>query len=119
MAKHNELGKKGEDVAVDYLQKRGYVIVERNWTFHGYEIDIIAEYEDLLVFVEVKTRATKNWGNPEEAVSERRMRRMVESAGYYIDSHDIDKQVRFDIIGIVWGGGNFDIEHFEDAFYSF
>ncbi|MGI6073497.1 MAG: YraN family protein [Fermentimonas sp.] len=119
MAKHNELGKKGEDAAVDYLKKRGYVIVDRNWTFHGYEIDIIAEYEEFLVFVEVKTRATKRWGNPEEAVGEQRMHRMVESAGYYIDSHDIDKQARFDIIGIVCSGDNFEVEHFEDAFYSF
>ena len=67
MAQHNELGKKGEEEAVKYLKSKDYRIICRNWNFHGYEIDIIAETDEFIVFVEVKTRTTALFGNPERA----------------------------------------------------
>ena len=76
MAAHNELGKWGEDCAVDYLQRKGYTIVERDWKSGHRDIDIIAADEDgTLVFVEVKTRRNRLFGNPEEAVDWRKMLR--------------------------------------------
>lgn len=116
MAAHNELGKKGEDAAVQYLQKRGYRIVERNWMYEKYEIDIIAEGDGFIIFVEVKTRSSNQWGNPEDAISMGKMKRMVDAADYYLNSKDIETPARFDVMAIVWNGQTFEIEHFDDAF---
>lgn len=119
MAEHNELGRKGEVAAVSYLEKKGIGIIERNWRFHGYEVDIIAEDEEFIIFVEVKTRATSEWGDPVESVGRQRMRRMINSASHYLKLNQIDKPARFDIIAIVWNRESFELEHFEDAFMSF
>ena len=119
MAQHNELGKKGEDEAVKYLKSKDYGIVSRNWNFHGYEVDIIAENEEFIVFVEVKTRTSAQWGNPEDFVGKSRMRRMVDAADHYLIEKDIDKPARFDIIGLVWDGKRFELEHIDDAFMPF
>lgn len=119
MAQHNELGQKGEDAAARLLLEKGYKILSRNWRFHGYEIDIVAENQEWLVFVEVKTRTSAQWGNPEDFVGKSRMRRMIEAADHYIIEHDLDKQARFDIIGAVWNGHQMQMEHIEDAFMPF
>ena len=119
MAEHNELGRRGEEAAVKYFEKKGCRIIERNWTFHGYEVDIIAEDDEFIIFAEVKTRATSDWGNPEESVGRQRMRRMINSASHYLKLNQIDKPARFDIIAIVWNREDFELEHFEDAFMSF
>ena len=116
MATHNELGEQGERAAAEFLQSRGYHVIEQNWRFHHYEIDIIAENEAFIVFVEIKTRTSKQWGNPEDFVGKTRMRRMIEAADFYLKDNEIDKDARFDIIGAVWDGRNFQIEHIEDAF---
>lgn len=119
MAEHNELGSKGEDKAVAYLKSNGYEIVERNWRFKGYEIDIIAEDKEQIIFTEVKTRATNEWGNPEDAVGRQRMRRIINSASHYLKINRIDKPVRFDIISIIWNEGKSELFHIEDAFRAF
>lgn len=119
MAIHNDLGKKGEDAAVEMLKMKHYHIVERNWTFHGYEIDVIAENEALIVFVEVKTRTSNQWGNPEDFVGKSRMRRMIDAANHYLIEKDIEKPARFDIVGALWNGRTFELEHIEDAFFAF
>lgn len=119
MAQHNELGKKGEDEAYRYLKLKGYKIVCRNWTFHGYEIDIVAEIDEYIVFVEVKTRTSAQWGNPEDFVGKSRMRRMVDAADHFMIENEIDKPARFDIIGLVWDGKRFELEHIDDAFLPF
>lgn len=119
MAEHNELGWKGEDKAVAYLETNGYRIVERNWKFKGYEIDIIAEDKEYIIFTEVKTRATNDWGNPEDAVGRQRMRRIINSASHYLKINSIDKPARFDIISIIWSEGKPELCHFEDAFRAF
>ena len=119
MAQHNELGRRGEEEAAAFLRKNGYSIVERNWLFYGLEVDIIAESNEFLVFVEVKTRTSTQWGNPEDFVGKSRQKRMIEAAHQYIIEKDMDKPVRFDIIGIEWDGKSFQIEHIDDAFLAF
>ena len=119
MAEHNELGRRGEEVAVTFLEKKGYRIVERNWSFSGYEIDIVSEDEEFIVFIEVKTRTSSEWGNPGDAVDERRMRRMIRAASHYLKIKHIDKSARFDIIAIVGNEPHFELEHIEDAFLPF
>ena len=116
MAQHNELGKEGEEEAARYLKSKGYKINNRNWNFYGYEIDIVAENEEFIVFVEVKTRTTALYGNPEDFVSPSRMRRMVEAAHHYIIENDVEKAFRLDIIGVLWNGKRFSLEHIDDAF---
>lgn len=116
MAFHNELGKKGEDAAVRYLQANDYRILHRNWRFYGYEIDIVAIKDDFIIFIEVKTRTSKQFGNPEDFVGNARQKRMVDAAHHYLIENDIDKDSRFDIIGVIWDGENFEIDHIDDAF---
>ena len=116
MAEHNDLGKKGEEYAVRYLQQRGYKIIERNWIYEKYEIDIIAQNDEYIVFVEVKTRSSDRWGNPEEAISKGKIKRIVEAADFYLNENDIDRPARFDVIATIWNGTMFEIEHFDDAF---
>lgn len=119
MAQHNKLGKRGEEEAVRYLKSKDYKIVCRNWKFYGYEIDIVAENEEFIVFVEVKTRMSVQWGNPVDFVDTSRMRRMIDAANHYLIEMNIDKPARFDIIGLVWNGKGFDLEHVDDAFLPF
>lgn len=118
MAGHNELGKRGEDAAVRYLNSNGYEIIERNWFYEKYEIDIIARNEEFIVFAEVKTRSSDSWGNPEDAVSKAKIKRIVEAADYYLKLHDIGLAVRFDVIAAIWTGIGFAIDHFDDAFLA-
>lgn len=116
MAQHNDLGKKGEAIAARYLKEKGYAIIEQNWFYEKYEIDIIASNDEYIVFVEVKARLSDRWGNPEEAVSKGKIKRIVEAADFYLIENDIDKPVRFDVIAIIWTGNKPEIDHFEDAF---
>lgn len=118
MAGHNELGKRGEEAAVRYLQQKGYLILDRNWMNEKYEIDIIAQDDDYIVFVEVKTRSSNQWGNPEEAVSKGKIKRIVNAADFYLIDKDIDLPARFDIISVIWNGHKFEIDHIEDAFLA-
>ena len=74
MAKHNILGKDGEDAAVDYLVAHGYTLHERDWRVGHMDLDIIAEKDGEIVFVEVKTRQTDDYGSPEDAVTDKKMR---------------------------------------------
>lgn len=119
MAEHNELGRKGEEAAVVCLKKKGHRIVERNWSFSGYEIDIVSEDEDFIVFVEVKTRTSDVWGDPDDAVTEQRMRRMIRAASHYLKINRIDKPARFDIVTVIGNERHFELEHIEDAFLPF
>lgn len=118
MAEHNELGKQGEEEAIKYLRQSGYKILKHNWRYDKYEIDIIAQDEEYIVFVEVKTRSSHEWGNPEDAVSKGKIKRIVEAADFYLREHDIDMPARFDIMAIVWTGKKFEIEHIDDAFLA-
>ena len=119
MAQHNELGKKGEQLAIDYLVKKGYVIRDKNWRFQKAEVDIIAQKKDILAVVEVKTRSTIEFGNPQDFVNPKKIKLLVSAIDEYVISKELDVEVRFDIIAIVSENNNFIIEHLEDAFYHF
>lgn len=116
MAVHNELGKEGEGIATGYLAGNGYRIRHRNWRSGKKEIDIVAEKEGELVIVEVKTRRNDAFGNPEDAVDDRKIRNIISSADAYIRKFEIDLPVRFDIITIIGEEPPFRIEHITDAF---
>lgn len=119
MAKHNELGKKGEQLAVDYLIKKGYTIVQRNYRFQKAEVDIIAQLKNTLAIVEVKTRSTIDFGNPQDFVKPKQIQRLVKAVDEYVNANKLDVEVRFDIIAIVRQDKGFTIEHLENAFYHF
>ena len=119
MAQHNELGKKGEQLAVDYLLQKNYEIIERNYRFDKAEVDIIAQKDDILAIVEVKTRSTTDFGNPQDFVKPKQIKNLVKAVDEYVTENDLDIEVRFDIIAIVKKGKGFEIEHLENAFYHF
>lgn len=119
MAEHNELGKLGEELAVEFLQKEGYEILETNWTFQKAEIDIIAQKENTLAIIEVKTRSSLEFGLPQEFVKPKKIQLLVKAVNEYVVSNDMDIEVRFDIIAIHKEGKSFVIEHLKDAFYHF
>ncbi len=119
MAEHNDLGKLGEEMAVNYLQKNGYEILEKNWTFQKAEIDIIAKKENVLAVVEVKTRSSIDFGLPQDFVKPKKIQLLVKAINEYVIKKDIDAEVRFDIIAVNKELNKFNIEHLEDAFYHF
>ncbi|TRX39439.1 YraN family protein [Flavobacterium restrictum] len=119
MAEHNELGKIGEQMAVDYLQKDGYTILDTNWTYLKAEIDIIAQKENTLAIVEVKTRSSLDFGLPQDFVKPKKIQLLVKAVDEYVISKNLDLDVRFDIIAIHKEGKSFVIEHLIDAFYHF
>ena len=119
MAKHNELGIKGELLAADFLQKSGYEILETNWVFQKAEIDIIAQKDTILAIVEVKTRTSADFGMPQDFVKGKKIQNLVKAVDQYMIENDLDLEVRFDIIGIVLNNHETRIEHLEDAFYYF
>ena len=119
MAEHNELGKFGEELAVEFLQQNGYDILETNWTFQKAEIDIIAQKDSTIAVIEVKTRSSIVFGLPQDFVKPKKIQLLVKAVNEYIVSNDLDVDVRFDIIAIYKEENTYKIEHFEDAFYHF
>jgi len=115
MSKNKIIGDKGEQLAIDYLQNKNYEIVETNWRIGHKEIDIIAIYNNVLVFVEVKTR--KNvYLSPEDVLSYHKEELLTEAADLYIEKNKINNEIRFDLIIITYINNKFFINHFEDAF---
>ncbi len=119
MAEHNDLGTLGEELAVDFLQKNGYKILEQNWVFQKAEIDIIAQKENILAIVEVKTRSSIDFGLPQDFVKPKKIQLLVKAVNEYVISNDLDLEIRFDIIAINKEQKDFNIEHIEDAFFHF
>ena len=118
MAKHNDLGKAGEDAAVAYLQRDGYLIRHRNWRKGHFELDIVATKDNQLIVVEVKTRSNAEFKQPEDAVDVPKIKRTVRAADTYIKFFQIDNPVRFDIITVVGDKkDDFKIEHIKEAFF--
>jgi len=117
MAEHNILGRKGEDMAAEFLQEHGYCILERNWMNMGKkELDIICTKDEVCVFVEVKTRRVGSATTPIEAVNARKQHRICLAADSYLKEHHIDSCSRFDVVCIVYDGEFSSVEHIEDAF---
>jgi len=117
MAKHNELGKRGEVIARTFLEAKGFDVLETNWRHEKDEIDIIAIDHDELVIVEVKTRSTDYFGDPSEAVGKAKEEFIIRAAEAYIEIHDLNMDTRFDIISIITKSSEENIGHIKDAFY--
>ena len=114
MARHNETGNWGENIAAEYLSSKGYAIAERNWRSGHYEIDIVAYNDARIIFVEVKTRSNQD-EDPVEAVDSRKAMLLIRASLVYIGSHDINHEPQFDIIAINGTPDAFQIEHIPDA----
>lgn len=117
MQKKNKIGHAGEQAAVNFLTNKGYRIRERNWRAGHLELDIIAEFDEFIVFAEVKTRSGTYFQQPFQAVNHKKQRKIIKAANIYIEKNKIELEARFDIISIVKTGSGYDIEHIEDAFY--
>lgn len=117
MAAHNELGKWGEDRAVEYLEKHDYAVRHRNWRFHHLEVDIVAVKDGTIIFFEVKTRRSEEYGDAIDAVDEVKMKNVLRAADVYLKLFQIDNPVRFDILAVTGDANEFKVEQVEDAFY--
>ncbi len=117
MAEHNDLGKKGEEIAEEYLKQKGYTVLATNWHYGKTEIDIIASQGGYIVFVEVKTRSTAYFGEPYTSVTKSKQKSLILTANAFVIQRNINLDARFDIISIVFKNGQPHIEHLERAFY--
>lgn len=117
MALHNELGKAGEELALAYLRKHSYKILATNWRFGKDEIDIVCKKNNTLIIVEVKTRSSSYFGEPEIFVNKSKQGFLIRAANSYIYKNDVDLECRFDIISVLIVKGGSKISLIEDAFY--
>jgi putative endonuclease len=119
MSQHNKaFGQLGEEIAAEYLQKKGYTILTRNYRAGKVEIDIICRTQSEIVFIEVKTRTSDMMAYPEQAVGKAKQRNIRLAAESFIETLDYTLPARFDIVAVI-KGQKFEIEHIEDAFYPF
>jgi putative endonuclease len=117
MSNHLILGKNGEEAATKFLKEKGYEIRAVNWRFRHYELDIVAQFRNMLIIAEVKSRSGTYFQQPFQAVNHKKQKFIIDAANAYIEKFEIDLETRFDILSIVEKNGHFDIEHIEDAFY--
>ena len=111
-------GKWGESLAIDFITSEGLRIMVKNWRYKRAEIDIIAMENDILVFLEVKTRAKADFGRPEEMVNKRKQRLMIDAAMAYMRSVGHEWEIRFDIVAILGSPGTVvSLKHYRDAFF--
>ena len=115
----HDLGRKGEELAVNYLKNKGYRILNRNFRHKKAEIDIIAQKEDILAMIEVKTRNEGFYEGISETISIKKRNLIVSAADHYVTVNSLDFEVRFDIITLIKKHQGFLIEHIPDAFYHF
>ena len=118
MAEGNKLGRDGEAAARDFLIRQGYTVLHSNWHWHHYELDIVALKDNEIIVVEVKTRSEDFLVSPEEAVDNKKIRRIVAAADAYVRYFNLDCPVSLDIITLIKSGDGYKIEHLDDAFYA-
>lgn len=118
MAQHNEKGTKGEELAATFLREKGYTVLETNWRFKNLEADIIAVEKGVMILVEVKTRTSNFFGEPETFVNKQKQTNLRKAANGYIQHKQLDLEVRFDIISVILGKNDeqVKINHIPDAF---
>ena len=119
MAQHNALGELGERLAVEHLLKKGYEILANNYVYNKAEIDILARKHSTLVVVEVKTRSTPDFGDPQSFVKPKQIRQLVKAADFFLNDNQLNLETRFDIIAIIKNKAGIQVEHLEDAFLHF
>jgi putative endonuclease len=117
MSEANELGKKGEEIAAQHLLKQGYFILDVNWRAGRNEIDLVARDKEFLVIIEVKSRSSDTFTEPEEAVTRDKQQALIRAANAYIFRKNINLETRFDIISIIHNKNETRINHLKDAFY--
>tara|TARA_R110000868_G_C10469877_1_gene728222 strand:- start:13 stop:372 length:360 start_codon:yes stop_codon:yes gene_type:complete len=119
MADHNDLGSIGEQFAVDYLLKKGYKIRYRNYRYLKAEIDIIAQKNNTIIVLEVKTRSTDFIGDLSDMIPPKKIKLLVMAANHYMVDNDLDFEVQFDIVLVHKEKGALKLNHIENAFYHF
>ena len=115
LSDHILLGRKGEKIARLFLLNKGYTILEKNLFIRKLEVDIVAEKDNEVVFVEVKTRKKPDFGNPEDYVDSRKEDNLIKASDTYMSMHELDLPYRIDIISILLDQGTFQIKHFENT----
>lgn len=117
MVTTREIGEKGESLAVHYLANLGYKILDRNWHFGHKELDIIAKDGEMLVIVEVKSTTGLRFNHPSEAVTQQKIKHIIDAAEAYIIDHEVENETRFDVVTVIFWKDKYELEHFKDAFY--
>jgi putative endonuclease len=117
MASTKEIGEIAEGLAQQHILKLGYKIKDTNWHFGHLELDIVAQDGDQLVIIEVKSRNGIRYEHPSEAVTNTKIKRIVEAAEAYIFEKDLHMETRFDVITVIFFKQSHELEHFKDAFY--
>ncbi len=117
--KSHDLGVEGENIAVRHLLSQGYTILERNWRYAKAEVDIIAAKGKMLVAVEVKSRSSDVFGDPQGFIGRDKIRLLQKAIKAYVNLNRLDHEVRFDAMGIVMRDGKVTITHLKDAWYIF
>lgn len=117
MENTREKGAEAEDVASNYLIERGYTIIHRNWYSGHHEIDIVARKNGILAIVEVRSLHRNTFQEPYQSVNKNKQRTIINATNSYIRRFNINDEVRFDIISILYGKNGPEIEHMENAFY--
>jgi putative endonuclease len=115
MAEHNELGKKGEEIAKAFLISKGHHILVLNWRFGKEELDIISRLGELIIFTEVKSRAFK-YEDASDLISYKKQKYLLDAADAYLQIHNIEIEGRFDLVFVLIEGEKHTVEHFEEAF---
>lgn len=115
--KSNIQGLSGEKGAKNYLSNHEYLILESNWRYKKYEVDIIAKKNNTIIFVEVKTRKNNTFGEPELFVTKQKQRNIIAAANQYMIQNNLDLEARFDIIAVIHDNGKMTVKHLESAFY--
>ncbi len=118
MAEHNQLGEKGEDLALDFLLKQGYELLARNYRYQKAEVDIILNQGNTIIFVEVKTRTSESFVEAEVAVTTQKQKRMISAANNFLTETSMDYEAQFDIVVVILNSKEKSIRHIPDAFNS-
>jgi putative endonuclease len=117
MADHNDFGKLAEELAENFLVEKNYKILAKNYRYLKAEIDIIAQFENQIVIVEVKARATDAFMLPQEAINKKKIRLIVSAANEFLETNNIELETRFDVISVLPNEkGKLEITHIENAF---
>jgi len=116
---HIQLGKEGEDIAVKFLLSKNHKILARNWRISHLELDIVTKFEDLIVFVEVKTRSSSAFGMPETFVTYKKQKHIAKAAQAYLNKYRIKSEIRFDIISIILNEKHRKLKYIKEAFFPF
>lgn len=116
MAAHHHTGRNGEELAREYFAGKGFLILSLNWRYSYYEVDLIASYNNVLHFIEVKTRKKSDHGYPEESVTKKKLNNLKQAAREYLFQHPEWKRVQFDILSIILGKEGNEFFLIEDVF---